>query len=148
MKQLKQKKYYMGYYHGLLSQVPSTVNSMKCLLNTFHHCSLIATYYLLSVYTLLPPCNIIGQFTGHNRLITWRSALKDVWIRKYGEPHAISNLRRQSSMFFFSCVGNTDPVTKAPRSQQYVKTCPITLPHWSDFMSDFKILFRLRWFRF
>ena len=50
-------------------------------------------------------------------------------------------------MFFFpvSFLGNTDPVTKALRSQKFVKTCPITPPHWSDFMSDLKILFRLRW---
>ena len=31
-------------YHGLLSRVPSTVNFNKCLLNTSHYCSLIASY--------------------------------------------------------------------------------------------------------
>ena len=47
MKQPKKKITWViitGYYHGLLSQVPSTVNLIKCLLNTSHFCSLIASY--------------------------------------------------------------------------------------------------------
>ena len=50
---------------------------------------------------------------------------------QYTSPTPVVSLHLIPGSSFSSFLGNTDPV--------------ITLPHWSDFMSNFKILFNLRW---